>query len=92
MNVSDMQVSDEDGHLIVLLGNITIKANSKIVKERIWINPLSSARYRFSLWIPTLTRPVARGACAFSAKGRKRTLSSISETSQVECGHPETSC
>jgi len=32
MNVSDMQVSDEDGYLS---RSKTIKANSKIVKERI---------------------------------------------------------
>ena len=34
-DVSEVEASDEDGHLI---RNMTIKANSKIVKERIWIN------------------------------------------------------
>ena len=38
----------------------TIKANSKIVKERIWINPVTSE---------TTLQPLdPRGACDFSAK------------------------
>ena len=41
MNVSDMQVL---GRMIVLLHSFhhTIKANSKIVKERIWMNLVTS--------------------------------------------------
>ena len=33
MDVSDLQVSDEDGYLI---RDMMIKANSKIVNEQIW--------------------------------------------------------
>ena len=36
MNVSDMQVPDEDGRHDEQSRSKTIKANSKIVKERIW--------------------------------------------------------
>ena len=39
MDVSDMQVSDEDGYMT---RNLTITANSKIVNVRIWINPVIS--------------------------------------------------
>jgi len=38
MNVSDMQVPDEDDHHDELSRSKTIKANTKIVKERTWIN------------------------------------------------------
>ena len=68
MNVSDMQVSDEDGYLIVLLSNITIKANSKVVKERIVTRIIASpARLSYSLCGQSL-RPVARGTYDDSAK------------------------
>ena len=39
MNVSDVKVTDEDGYLI---RNMTIKTNSNIVTEQIWISPVSS--------------------------------------------------
>ena len=39
MNVSDTQVSDEDGYMS---RKLTITANSKIVNVRIWINPVIS--------------------------------------------------
>ena len=39
MDVSDVQVSDEDGYMS---RSMTIKANSKIVNERIWTIILSS--------------------------------------------------
>ena len=39
MDVSDMQVSDEDGYMT---RNVTITANSKIVNVRIWIHPVIS--------------------------------------------------
>ena len=39
MDVSDVKVTDEGGSLQC---SKTIKANNKIVKERIWINPVTS--------------------------------------------------
>ena len=39
MDVSDVKVTDEGGSLQC---SKTIKANNKIVKERIWINPVAS--------------------------------------------------
>ena len=39
MDVSDVNVSDEDGYLS---RSMTINANNKIVKERIWINRVAS--------------------------------------------------
>ena len=43
MNVSDVKVTDEDGYLS---RSKTIKANNKIVKERIWINVKLTIRNR----------------------------------------------
>ena len=42
MNVSDMQVPDEKDRHDEQSRSQTIKANNKIVKERIWINPVPS--------------------------------------------------
>ena len=39
MDVTSVKVSDEDGYLI---RNMTIKSNSKIVTEQIWISPVTS--------------------------------------------------
>ena len=39
MNVSDMEISDEDGYMT---RNLTTTANSKIVNVGIWINPVIS--------------------------------------------------
>ena len=39
MDVSDMQVSNEDGYMT---SNLTVRANSKIVNVRIWINLVTS--------------------------------------------------
>ena len=42
MNVSDMQVPGEDDRHDEQSRSQTIKANNKIVKERIWISPVTS--------------------------------------------------
>ena len=41
MNVSDMQVPHEDDRRDEQSRSQTIKTNNKIVKERIWINPVT---------------------------------------------------
>ena len=42
MNVSDMQTPDEDDRHEEQFRSNTIKVNSKIVKEQIWVNPVTS--------------------------------------------------
>ena len=61
MDVSDMQVSDDDG---CSTRSNTIKGNNKIVKERIWINPVISEITFQPLYSDT-EASIARGACDF---------------------------
>ena len=50
MDVCGVQVADDNGFLA---GNMTIKAKSTIMKERIWINCAASELY-FCLYTRTL--------------------------------------
>merc|ERR1711916_348573 len=83
MDVSDVKVSDEDGYLS---RSMTIKANNKIVKERIWINRVAS-EIVFQPLHPDTGAPLheERLQCE---RNRICILSSTSEMSQMECGHP----
>ena len=61
--------------MVILIRSMTIKANSKIVRERIWINrfaieiefqPFVSRHWR-QPFVSRHWRSVARGVCDFSA-------------------------
>ena len=61
MNVSDMQVPDEDDRHDEQSRNKTVKANSKIVKERIWtlVSCFANKIVTEQIWIISVTSKIA---------------------------------
>ena len=80
MDVSDVQVSHKDGSRF---RSNTIKASSKIGKERIWTldSQFANKIVTEQIWIICVTkeRVISVRICI---------LSSAREMSQVACGHP----
>ena len=101
MNVGDVQVPDEDDRHEEQSRSKTNKANSNIVKDRIWtlaskqqdcdganVDHLSPARLRLQP-LDSDTDAHLHGECDFSAKMSRICISSSTrEMSEVECGLP----
>ena len=87
MDISDVQVSDKDGEKS---RSNTVKASSKIVKERIWkLDSRFAGKIVFQPLEIDTDAQFAQGACDFSEERSRICISSsIIEMSQVECGHP----
>ena len=73
-NVSDLQVQDEDDRHDEQSRSKTIKANNKIVIERIWIKPVTSKIVVQPSESDT-DAPAAQGACDYSEKSREICIS-----------------
>ena len=89
MNVSGMQVPDEDDRHGRQSRSNTIKANNKIEKERIWINPVTSKIEFKPMDTDIDAQLVTQGACDFSEKSSRICISSSTQQmSQMKCGNP----
>ena len=88
MDVSDMQVPEEDDRHDGKSRNDTIEANSEIVKELIWINPVTSKIMILLLESDTDAQLhkerviTVRKASKFASRVLQEKMS------QVKCGHP----
>ena len=80
MDVGDMKVSDEDGLLFL---NVKIKANSAIMKERIWLNRVTN-----EIVFQTVALRCTLSVSLQFERSRFRILNSATEMSQVDCCHP----
>ena len=78
---SDVQVSDRDGSTS---SSNKIKAKSKIVEERIWINPVTSKDCD-TAFETRYSQSVAQGACDLREQSRRIYISSSTrEMSQMK--------
>ena len=82
MNVSDVQVSDKDGFKS---RSNTIKANSKIVKERSWTldSHFANKIMTEQIWIISVTSKIVLQPLELDTDAQLH-----KDMSQVECGHP----